>query len=76
VKPIVTQPPAGNPNPADLWKWMQAYEKKTGGSMLEIPTPRWTAYDAKCYGTKPMPGTTMIVTARAYASPIWYTPEK
>jgi Protein of unknown function (DUF3604) len=42
--------------------------------VIEIPTPRWTAYDAKYYGTKPMPGIPMVVTERAYTSPIWYTP--
>ena len=24
-------------NPEDLWKWMQTYEEKTGGSLLAIP---------------------------------------
>jgi hypothetical protein len=44
------------------------------GRVIEIPTPRWTAYDAKRYGVTPLPGTTMIVTERAYTSPVWYTP--
>jgi hypothetical protein len=36
VEPIVTNPPMGSPDPATLWKWMEAYEKKTGGSLLAI----------------------------------------
>jgi hypothetical protein len=42
--------------------------------VLEIPTPRWTAYDAKRFGTKPLPGTTMTLQERAYTAPIWYAP--
>jgi len=42
--------------------------------VLEIPTPRWTAYDAKFFGMRPLPGTAMKLQERAYTSPIWYTP--
>jgi hypothetical protein len=42
--------------------------------VIEIPTPRWTAYDVKRFGVKPLPGTRMTITERAYTSPIWYSP--
>ncbi len=44
---------------------------------LEIPTPRWPAYDAKYFGVDlaAIPDEVRMVTQeRVYTSPIWYTP--
>ena len=42
--------------------------------VLEIPTPRWTAYDCYRYGVPLAKGDSGIHQERAYTSPIWYTP--
>jgi hypothetical protein len=42
--------------------------------VLEIPTPRWTAYEAKRFGIKMDDDVPMITVERAYTSSIWYTP--
>jgi hypothetical protein len=42
--------------------------------VLEIPTPRWTAYDAKRFGVTMDKEVPMTTQERVYTSPIWYIP--
>ena len=42
--------------------------------VIEIPTPRWTAYDAFRFGIEMPEEVEMTTQERGYTSPIWYTP--
>lgn len=42
--------------------------------VIQIPAPRWTAYDQKRFDIQMSAEVPMTVTDRAYTSPVWYTP--
>jgi len=67
----------GSPELIAVWKdpdFNPAQRAFYYGRVIEIPTPRWTAYDVKYYGVKMSADVPMVTTERAYTSPIWYTP--
>ena len=69
----------GDPYLAAFWKDPSFDPKQRAfyyARVLEIPTPRWVAYDAKFYELE-IPGSVrMFSQERAFTSPIWYTPAR
>jgi hypothetical protein len=43
--------------------------------VIEIPTPRWSTYDAFRFGIPIPEGAPVSTQERAYTSPIWYSPK-
>jgi hypothetical protein len=67
----------GDPELITVWKDPDFDPKQRSfyyARVIEIPTPRWTAYDAKRFGVKMPKEVPMVTQERAYTSPIWYTP--
>jgi hypothetical protein len=67
----------GSPELLTVWKDPDFDAGKSAfyyARVIEIPTPRWTAYEAKRFGIKMDAKVPMSTTERAYTSPIWYTP--
>ena len=67
----------GDPELVSVWKdpdFDPALRAFYYARVIEIPTPRWTAYDAKHYNVKMSDEIPMTTQERAYTSPIWYTP--
>jgi hypothetical protein len=67
----------GDPELIAVWKdpdFDPALKAFYYARVLEIPTPRWTAYDAVRFNVKMDPKVPMTTQERAATSPIWYTP--
>ena len=67
----------GEPELIAVWQDPDFDKKESAfyyARVIEIPTPRWTAYEAKRFGVKMDDKVPMTTQERAYTSPIWYTP--
>ena len=67
----------GDPELIAVWADPDFDQKQSAfyyARVIEIPTPRWTAYDALRFNVKMPDKVPMTTQERAYTSPIWYAP--
>jgi hypothetical protein len=67
----------GAPELAAVWKdpdFKPSQRALYYARVIEIPTPRWTAYDQLRFGVKMSKEVPMKHQERAWTSPIWYSP--
>ncbi len=68
----------GDPEMIAVWKDPDFDPDKRAfyyARVIEIPTPRWTSYEAERFDVKMTDDVPMTTQERAYTSPIWYTPK-
>ena len=68
----------GDPEMIAVWKDPNFDPDKRAfyyARVIEIPTPRWTSYEAERFDVKMTDDVPMTTQERAYTSPIWYTPK-
>jgi hypothetical protein len=67
----------GAPELATVWKDPDFDPEQRAfyyARVIEIPTPRWSTFDAFRFGVEIPDGAPVSTQERAYTSPIWYTP--
>jgi hypothetical protein len=67
----------GDPELITVWKdpdFDPAVKAFYYARVVEIPTPRWTTFDAARFAEEIAEGAPVSIQERAYTSPIWYTP--
>lgn len=77
VKAATWRNSIGDPELIAVWKDPNFDPKQRAfyyARVIEIPTPRWTAYDALRFKVTMAKEVPMTTQERAYTSPIWYTP--
>ena len=77
VQKATWQNTIGSPELITVWSDPDFDAKQSAfyyARVIEIPTPRWTAYDALRFGVTMTPDVPMATQERAYTSPIWYRP--